>query len=155
MENNEAIEWEAYEYTLKKRGGEWYVAVSVVTLALAVTAILFNNVLLAILIIVGVFALMLYTARPPQLLHIRITARGIMVDKTLYPFGTLDSFWITDDEKNPKMLIKSKKTLMPLLALPITESIDPDDLADILIEFLPEVEQEESLSEHLADRLGF
>lgn len=155
MEQGEAIIWEAPEYIPKKRSSEWYVAVGVVTLAIAVTAILFNNVLFAILVVVGVFGLVLYTARQPDILHIQISARGIAVNHTLYPFGTLDSFWITESEIDPKILIKSKKTLMPLMALPIAEDIDPDDVADILINFLPEVEQEESLSEHIADRLGF
>lgn len=155
MDHGDFITWEALEYIPRKRNTEWYVAVSIVTLAIAVTAILFNNVLFAVLIVVGVFALMLYTARAPKRVEFEISARGIRVDDVLYPYSTLDSFWISDATGIPKLLLKSQKFFMPLMTFPLPEDIDSDDIADVLISFLPEVEHQESLSEHLADRLGF
>lgn len=148
------LSWDALEYAQKKRSGDWYWTVGIITIAIVVTLFFFNNVLLGLVIAIGVFGLLLYSARAPKEVHFEVNQHGVVIDDTLYPYADLESFWISELGETPKLLLKSKKAVMPLIAIPIAD-VNPDDVADILIEYIPEVEHEESIAEHMLERLGF
>ena len=64
----------------------------------------------------------------------------------MYPYSTLDSFWVADDEEhNPKLLVKSQKTLMPLISIPLGEA-DPEIIHNYLIQFIDDEQHEESFA---------
>jgi len=81
--------------------------------------------------------------------------KGIKVDKELYPFVSIESFWVDSvDEENPKILLKSKKKIMPLIVIPIEEH-HPLDIREFLLQYLKEEEINESLSQKIMEKLGF
>jgi len=79
-----------------------------------------------------------------------------LVGETLYPYSTLESFWVIDEEINDRILIRSQKVFMPFLILPYESTeINPDDIRDYLLDYIDEEELEEPLSQILMERLGF
>ena len=152
---HQRISWEGYEYEHKDRSVDWYWAVGVIAIALAITAIIYKNILFAIFIILGAFTLLMYAARKPEKVYFEISRRGVRVNKTLYPFSTLESFCIHDNSHSPKIIFQSQKLFMPHIIIPLSEEIDVESLHNFLIEFIDEDEHRESISEMIMDYLGF
>lgn len=148
------LAWEAHEYIHTEKTADWYWSVGLIAVVLAVIAILMHNLLFALLIIVSTTALLLLAIRRPRLIQIEINTRGILEDELLYPFSSLESFWVEDRMFADKLIIKSQKPLMPLIVIPL-EEVGPEEVREIIVQYLPEEEQREPLSHSLMERLGF
>ncbi|MEX0934825.1 MAG: hypothetical protein WDZ70_00675 [Candidatus Paceibacterota bacterium] len=151
---NGSFEWQAHEYEHSEKTTDWFWVVGLIAATLAVIAILMQNLLFALLIIIATIALLLLAVRKPRVIRFEINEKGVVVDELLYPFSTLESFWVEDRFFKDKLIIKSQKPLMPLLIIPL-EGVGPEETRQIMLQFLPEEEQEEPLSHSLMERLGF
>ena len=148
------LSWQAAEYNHQPKSTDWYWAVSIVAVSVAVASVLLGNVLLAILIIIGAFALMLFASRPPEIINISIDEGGVVLGKYRYPFASLESFWISENNHQPKLLLTTKKTLAPHIILAL-EDTPAEEVRARLAPFLHEEEQHESLIQLTMERLGF
>jgi hypothetical protein len=148
------IEWDAPEHFHTEKNNDWYWAVGIITFTAAALSLILGNVIFAVLIIVGVFALVVHATKKPRIIHIIINDRGIVVDGTLYPFLTIESFWIDAHEYPPKILLKSTKTFMPYISIHIDE-VDPEAVREILLNYIAETEHSEPLSQKIFERFGF
>lgn len=156
MKQMSPLSWETYEYEPRERSADWFWAVGIITVAIAITAIIFNNVLFGLVVIIGGFALSIFAARPPRLIDIDINDEGIRTDRHFYPYRTLESFWIDDQGKNPKILIKSQRLIMPYIIVHINvDEVGIDRIRRYLVRNLPEVFHGESVFEKIIERLGF
>ncbi len=156
MKKSQPLHWQAYEYEPREQSGDWFWAVGIVTVAIAVTAILFNNVLFAIIVILAGFSLSLYAARPPQTIDVVVDDIGIRIGKSFYPYRSLESFWIEDQHGFPRILVKSQKLIMPYIMVPLDEEEhDPEKVRTTMLRHLPEVFHSESVFEKVLERLGF
>lgn len=153
MQQEPLLTWWAYEYPLKKRGSDWFWALGILTASLFITAILLKNFLFAVLILISGTLLVLFSIRKPRVVTFEIFDTGILIEKHLYLFKDLDAFFI--DQAHPeKLLLQSKRLLVPILALPL-ENTDPNHVRELMEARLKEKELEESLAVHLLERLGF
>lgn len=147
------LTWSAPEYLEQNRSTDWYWGVGLVALIAAGAAVFFGNYLFAVLIAVGAFSLILFAQRKPEHIEYSITERGIRINSLLYPYNSLDSFWVDENEHDPKILLASKKFFLPYIIIPLYDH-DPREVRDILLAYLPEVEHHEPLLQILAERLG-
>lgn len=155
MRQGFSLEWEAHEYEHKERSSDWFWAVGIVVASIAIASIIFGNIIFGILIIIGTFALTLFINRPPQTLQIRLDEKGITRDKVHYPYQTLESFWIDLDHPHKKIILKSQKTFMPLIIIPLGEDADAEDIHEILSNFLKEEFHALPIIERLLEYFGF
>jgi hypothetical protein len=153
LRSSTPITWEVHEYEFQEKSPDWFWALGIITLALAIVALLFSNVLFAFLIVIGALALGFFARREPELLRIEVTERGIRVNALLYPFSTLESFGI-DEEDAPKLVLKSQKPLMPYIILPL-DGEQVHTVHSFLISHLPEEDHAEPASHKLMNALGF
>jgi hypothetical protein len=151
----DALEWEAYEYLHYDRSADWFWGVGLITLVIAIAAIILQNVLLAVLVGVGAVTITLRALRHPEIKRFALTPRGAIENNTLYPYSTLDSFWVDDESLHPKLLIKSKQTMVPLIIFPLPESVNPQIIHDYLIQYLYDEPMEESSLQRLLEIFGF
>ena len=151
----DVLEWEAPEYERSEKTSDWFWAVGIISISAAVTAIILNNVLFAIVILVGTFALTIHAVKHPPLLHIAISNRGIAINDIFYLYDTLDSFWVEENFHPQKVLIKSKKLFMTYIILPIPADLDGDAIRDELEKYLPEVQHHEPFLQKVFEYLGF
>jgi hypothetical protein len=150
------LHWQTFEYEERERTPDWFWAVGIITVSIAVASIIFNNVLFAIVILLGGFALSLYAARPPREIDVVLDDMGIRVEKFFYPYRTLESFWVEETEHRARVLIKSQRLIMPYIILPINETeIEPEEIEKYLGRYLPRVFHSESLFHHIMEYLGF
>ena len=152
MENK--ISWQALEYKKKEKTVDWYWAVAIIALSISIISFFLHDTLFALLIIVATLSLLLFSSKEPEIVKISVDKRGITVEKEMYPFATLDAFWVDIlDENEPKMIVKSKKKILPLVIIPIEEHHHLD-VRDFLLKYLPEVEMHEPVSHKIMEKLG-
>jgi hypothetical protein len=154
MAKPKALRWNTLEYEHQERGSDWFWAVGILTVAIAITSIIFNNILFAIVIILSGFTLTLFAARHPKDVEIIIDEQGVGMDSYFYPYHSLESFWVDEHSKQPKILLKSQKLIMPYIVIPI-EEVNPEQVRETLSEYLPEVFHTESNLHKLFEYLGF
>ena len=149
-----SISWEAPEHHHVEKGNDWFFALAIIIVAMVVAAILFDNVLFALLIGLAGGALAVSAAKRPSIVPYSVSVRGVKIEDRLHPFSTLDSYYIDEDNPHgPQLLIKSNKKLMPLLVMSIPKE-NIDDIETIIKEKLQEEELNESLLIKVLELLG-
>ncbi len=149
------IAWEAPDRHYVNKNSDWYWAVGIVSFTAAALAFMFGQVIFGILIAVCAVALTLRASVPPRIVRFEINDRGVIMDDKLYPFLTLDSFWIDPHFLPTKVLLKSHKPFMPYLSMHIPDDVNPEAVREILLRYIAETEHEEPLSVKVMERLGF
>ncbi|MDE2038354.1 MAG: hypothetical protein KGI69_04025 [Patescibacteria group bacterium] len=154
MATEALIAWEAPTHLYTEKRPDWYWAVGIITLAIATVLFMFGEIITGIFVVVAALALALHASQPPRTVRYEINDRGIMSGKTLYPFLTLDSFCIPHDEVPPRLLVKSRKLFMPLIVMYI-DSIDPEEVREVLLKYIAEAEHSEPFLKKLLEAAGF
>lgn len=113
MANKEAVvNWDAQEYVVREKGALWYVVlVLVVIVAVGVDIWLlgWGGWSLAALIIVSAVALIVYSKRPPRVLHYSLSDKGLSEGNKLYEFGDYKYFGVLKDEGRFSIVMVPKK----------------------------------------------
>jgi hypothetical protein len=148
------ISWKAQSHSHMHKGQDWYWAVGIITLAISVVCFIFGNVITGIFVIIASVALVVHASQPPKEVQYSINDRGIVSDDTLFPFLSLDSFWIDHTEETPRILIKSRRPLMPLIIIHIQE-IDSEEIRQVLLRYIAETEHKEPLLKKILESFGF
>jgi hypothetical protein len=149
------LEWTALEFQQYSKNTSWFVVGGLIAFSLFLWAALTKNFLLVILVILGYFTVMAFALKKPRKIRLAITPRGVMIDRVLYRFDNLKSFWIFYDPPELKELsLRSKKTIMPYIKIPLGQQ-NPVKVRQVLLKYLPERKQEESLIDNLARSLRF
>jgi len=146
--------WQTHEYVHREKSQDWFWVLGIIAAASAVTSIIFGNVLFAIVIVIGAFVLALFSARKPSTIEVQIGPKGVAVEKTLYPFASLKSFWIDEDHRDgARLILISKKMIMPHVIVPIAHD-EIGSLREFLEANLPAVPFEASPFEAILERIG-
>ena len=149
-----SVTWEAYDHYHERPSSDWYWIVSIITISLTVATIILGNVLLAILIAVAGAVLILVSTKDPEVVPYAVTTRGIRIAGRLYPYSTLESFCILEeDEEMPMLLVKSQRWFMPLLIIPLPAEY-LDEVEDLIATRLPEELMEEPIVHRFLELLG-
>jgi hypothetical protein len=149
------IEWDAHEYEHKERSADWFWAVGIITAAIVLVSVILGNIIFAILIAVSAFALSLFINRHPENVHVIIDEKGVALASVLYPHSTLESFWIDLDHPHKKIILRSKKTLMPLIVVPLADQVDIERVHRLLSRFITEEPHALPFVEKVLEYLGF
>ena len=150
----EIIEWEAYEGLHGDRSIDWFWGVGLTGVVIGVIAILMQNILLAVLALVGTVAIILAALKHPELNYYALTTRGLIKDKTLYPWAELDVFWIIESDPS-LLLIKSNKASVPIIRFPIPETAETQLIHDYMFQYIDDEPLRIGTAQMIMDRLGF
>ncbi|MEQ1561475.1 MAG: hypothetical protein ABL899_01990 [Nitrospira sp.] len=148
------ISWKAPEYIHSEKTTDWYWIVGIITISIAVIAVILNNIIFGILIVTASFTLSLFASRKPSLVDITIDNSGVTSGKIKYPYSNLESFWVETRDAHHRIILKSKKLFMPFIVL-LIENADPEQIHSTLSKYLKEEEHTEPLLEKIIIYLGF
>ena len=154
MATEALISWKAPTHVYREKTSDWFWSVGIIALALAAVCFIFGQILTGIFVILATLALVLHASKPAKVVYHEINDRGIVVDDILYPFVSLDSFWIAHDIQPGKILIKSRKTFMPLIVILIDE-VDPESVRDVLLRYITETEHHQQFLHNVLEIIGF
>ncbi|MFN7088554.1 MAG: hypothetical protein ACK4NX_01915 [Candidatus Paceibacteria bacterium] len=154
MGENILLEWRAPEYRKSPKSADWFFGIGLIALALAIWAIYTINIMFLLTVLVGFVVLLIFALRKPKIYTFKITSAGIFIGKTLVPFQSIESFWVFDFPDAKILSLKPKSRLSPGTHIIVPEA-KISDLKSILSEYLPEVEENYSFVDWLADYLRF
>lgn len=157
MEGSRKIRWNALNHLKAERSSDWFWFVGITAGAIAILSIYFGNLLFGLLILIATFTIFIQANIEPHMVEFEINRKGIIADKTFYPYSTLESFWVVDEDgwDRDRILIKSQKTFMPLIIIPIGEEVQADEIREELLTYLDEEEMSEPSLQIVMNRLGF
>ncbi len=157
MAQTPLYQWQGEEYSFEDRGSDWYWALGIISTAGIIAAILFGNILLALVIFAGAGAVALQAAKNSHVHTFTIYPEGIAIDDSLYLFENMQDFAVLeylDETLPPALSLKTNHFLSPHLLIPITEH-DPEEIYYFIEQHLPEGAHEHSITEHLTALLKF
>jgi len=155
--NEPLYEWNGTEYAFEEHGADWYWALGIIAIALCVAALLFGDLILALLIIAGAAAIALQAAKHRRIHHFSIHHDGLAIDGNLYLFTDMRDFGILeyiDPSLPPALSIKTNHIFAPHLLVPI-HNYDPDEIYAYISQHLPEGVHEETLLDRVTTLLRF
>ncbi|GMU73824.1 MAG: hypothetical protein AMXMBFR44_0230 [Candidatus Campbellbacteria bacterium] len=148
------LSWEALEYEHKPRNADWFWGLGIIAGGGIILSIIFGNLLFGLVIAIGAVALGLHALRHPNMVQYEITDRGIMINATLFPYPTLQSFWIHEHIIPNQLILTSKKVAMPHIIMQL-QGVSSDEVREKLSQYLHEAEVHETFSDRLLALLGF
>jgi len=159
MEINEqklqTFEWQALEFDKTEKNKSWFILPGIIAIILGIIALLIDNILLLILILLGFFNFYIYAKKAPRTITFKINEKGVEIDGKLHEFENLRSFWVFYNPPEEKELsLRSKKTFFPYIRIPLAEQ-NPNEIRKYLLRFLPEKRHKESLIDIWMRRIGF
>jgi len=103
------VNWEAQEYVTRDKNTGWYVGLIVVGLGFSGLAVWLQQWTFLALIVVSVMAIIVYSSRPPRMLHYSLSNKGLSEGNKLYDFEQFKSFGVLRDDKRFSIILMPKK----------------------------------------------
>ena len=107
------ISWEAEEYVVRDKNAGWYVGMVVIGLLLSALAIWLQAWTFLAVIVLSVVALLVYTLRPPRMLHYSLTERGLSEGTHLYNYDDFKAFGILKEGQHFAIVLTPRKRFSP------------------------------------------
>jgi hypothetical protein len=149
------VTWEAPEHHHVEKNGDWFWILGILTVIVTVTTFFLGNTLFALLLLLAGITMGLVANREPDVIPFAVNNRGVRVGDTLYPYSTLECFYLDEDhELGPQLLVRSARLFMPLIIVPIPPDY-VEEIESILAPRLPEEHLEEPLANKLLEIVGF
>ncbi|MDB4991776.1 MAG: protein of unknown function with transrane region [Parcubacteria group bacterium] len=155
MPRNALFAWEGREFAFEEHGADWYWALGIITIAAVLTAFLFSNILLALVILAGAVTIGLQAAKHKKTHRFAVYDNGVSVDDSMYLYVDMRDFAILEyiDTSLPTALsIKTNHILSPHLLIPIHD-YDPEEIYRYISNHLPEGMHEETLLDRITSFL--
>ena len=154
------IEWSALEYVEKERGSDWFWALGVVVVASSLAALIYSNYFFAALIILSGILLGIFAIKKPDEISYELNDKGLQIRTRLYPYENIKSFWVqkansTVEDPKATLFIKSERVFMPIISIPIDDSIENSIDEIFLSKNISQEEMKEHVSDKIIESLGF
>lgn len=154
-EATKKFSWDAVEVEHAPKSADWYWALGIAAVAGIVLSILGHNYLLAILLALGAIMIGWHANDVPGTVHVEISERGVKLDRDLYPYELIKSFWMfTDHKGRNRILFVTGRAVMPERVLTLSPDVSANDLREYLMDFIEERETYPSAITTLAENLG-
>ncbi len=157
MSRTVLLEWEGREYDHNPKSADWYWALGIIAVASTVASILFDNYLLAALIVIAAVTIALHASKKPPLHRFRLIDEGISIGDDIHPFNRMTSFSVLEDiqdEYPPMLSIKTDKWFSPHLIIPLG-GVDADAVYAHFLSHVDESEHPHTIVDLVAAWLGF
>jgi len=144
--------WTFPERVQYQRGTLWYLAMLTLIGLLLFYSYKTSNVLFAVIIIMSAVFLTMHHRREPNLMEIKITEDGIILNNNFYNYNDFRNFAVIYRPTEIKNLyLEFKGSFRPRLTIPL-EDQNPNEIRNLLLEYLEEDLQRENepLSDFLA-----
>lgn len=152
------IKWIAPEFEYFKKDITWSWLVIIVGFIVAAVALWQRNFLFFVFVIIATLLILFWGKQTPRDIEFTLDEHGLDIEKKkFYPFYDFEGFAVKPpirDEKFTDLILKFRRRLKPYLKIRI-ESKNIDKYKKFINQYLPEIEYEESLTDHLAKILRF
>lgn len=149
--------WSGYEFEYREKSSDWYWAVGIIAVSIAVASAIYGNPLFAVFIAAAGFFLLMTANRKPRFIDYELTDKGLLINGNLRPHVDFHAFWIAESKYHPpKLLLQSNRLANPIMIIPIeTDYVDAATIRDFLLDYVPEERINEPFSIRFLEFLGF
>ena len=160
MNTDEKLIWSALEYEEKDRSQDWFWALGIIIVTSSIASIIFGNYFFAVLLILSGLLLGFFATKKPDTVTYELNERGLKIRNRIYPYENIKSFWIQVDfseetKVKPLLFIHSERIFMPVLSVPIDETMAEEIHSIMLERNVEEVEMKEHPGDIIMEILGF
>lgn len=150
----DSVEWKAYEYEnrIGTKYGIW--AIEGIALLLVLYGIVARSYLFMAFVVIAFTLLYFFAKRTPRLMTYSVTPQGVCAGGKRVDYSNLQSFWIFEELHISEVSLETKNKFQRFMALPLGD-INPDTLREVLKRYLPEKQQEGTVTDQIARILGF
>lgn len=153
---NQIFSWTTKEFEHYEKGTGWYFTLAVLGFMIIAYDVYLHDYFAAITILVLVLAVYFFSRQLPKEVTVTITTKAINIDQVSFPYNSIRRFWIVDRNNTKQLTLETTAYLNRYIILLLNNDINPDQIADILKEFLPESEpNQETLAQRIARKLRF
>ncbi len=143
-QTNTFLQWSAAEFADRDIPRSFYLWTGGFLLATIAYALVTNSPIMAItFILIGIMGF-ITIEKTPAVLHCSISKEGIIVDRELYDFDNIESFWIIYEEHEKYLSLKTNGRLTPYAHIPLGDE-NPVTVRDILIQYIEETKHDPTL----------
>jgi hypothetical protein len=155
MAEGQILRWQGYEHEHVERGSDWFWALAIVAICVAIVAILLHDILFALLIILAAAVIGMLANVPPDVTEFEVSHRGVRIGRDLHRYDEIIAFWVEDEHDDaPILLIDTVKFMSPNIVIPI-EDVDPHELRELLRENAIELPMRQPTAHRILDFFGF
>lgn len=155
--DTEVLVWHAYEHDHIEREADWYWAVGIVAVSIALISLIFGNFLFAIIVIIGLFILAKLAQHKPELTRFEISKKGVRIGEQLHAYNEVSAFWVIEgedgEEVEPRLLLATNKIMTHFLVIPIRH-FEPSVVRAYLKKHLKETPLREPFGHKVLEFLG-
>ena len=130
------VNWEAQEYVARDKNIGWYIGLIIVGLGLSALAVWLAQWTFLGLIVVSVVAILVYSSRPPRMLHYSLSDKGLSEGNRLYGFSQFKAFGVLRDDKRFSIILIPKKRFSARVTVYFPET-QGEQIVDMFGERLP------------------
>jgi len=141
--------WEAPEFHVFEKGGNWTVIIFLVAIAMIGTFIWLKNWTGIALVIAGVAALVSQGFIKPKPIRCAIFDGGIVINDKPYNFSELKSFWMFD---MPMLVVRFEKASR--FSMPLTMPLGKMNAEQVRLYLAKKLPEHEERGEDLSDRIS-
>ncbi|MBL8160163.1 hypothetical protein JNJ66_06950 [Candidatus Saccharibacteria bacterium] len=149
-----AFVWDAEEYAYHSKGPAWFMVLGAVTLVLTIGAVVLQQYLFAVLLVIMGVTLGFFAAHPPRRISYRLTPTTVQVGDKLFDLHRYRSFGILPDEDMYLAIFRPVKKVAPGISIRFSDA-EGEQIVDILGSVLPMEEFHEDLIDRIMRRLRF
>lgn len=159
MPEKKEFEWSAPEFEYHPKAVSWYWILAIGAIVLITIALLQKNFLFAIFLLIALILVLKLGHQHPRYLDFHLNDRGLTINnEKLHPYDSMDGFAVQkidhDDNGLSEVIFRRKHRLGTFLKVLIpTKHIE--EVRIFLNNYLPEIEYEESLTDHISRLLKF
>ena len=110
---NEIVNWDAKEYIPREKNVGWYVGLVIVCLVMIALSVLFGWWTFVIIVVLSGVVLVLYSVRPPRVLHYSLSNKGLSEGDKLYAYEDYKSFGVLKEGENYAIILTPRKRFSP------------------------------------------
>jgi len=148
------LSWHVASHNVRERSNDWFWGLGALTIVGAGASIFFGNALLAIIIILGAGSIGFLAIQNPREHQVHLGPRGISIDGTRYPYKSVHSFWVEQNDLGARLFVSLTGVLTPHFSLYLDGEVEADQVRAYLKRYVPEEEQGPRLGEHVAEIFG-
>ena len=130
------VNWEAQEYVARDKNTGWYIGLIVVGVAFSALAVWLQQWTFLALVVVSIVAVVVYSVRPPRMLHYSLSNKGLSEGNRLYDFAQFKAFGILRDDKRFSIVLIPRKRFAPRVTVFFPEA-QGEQIVDMFGERLP------------------
>ncbi len=148
------LEWQSPEHRFDRKSADWYWILGILCAGSSFLAFYFDNYPFGVFIIIAGITVGFLSYKETRVSNIQVTKKGIIFGNKLYPWSSYSMFWIEEEHMHgTHILMHPVSQILPLINIPVSEEIDPENLREVLSLFLQEEYLQESIFHKWFDKL--